>query len=464
MVKELGRRIDEAALSGFRERFAGDVILPIDVGYDDARAVWNGIIDRRPAVVARCTGAADVIKAVRFAREQELLVAVRAGGHSVGGFSTCDGGIVIDLSRMRGARVDPQTQVARVNGGALTSELDHEAQAFELACPVGYVGHTGVAGLTLGGGMGRLQRKHGLTVDNLISVDVVTADGQLIQASEENNAELFWGLRGAGANFGIVTSFEFRLHAVGPIVTHGMVAHPMERARAAAGLFRDYAAAAPDDAMITMGVMIAPAEAGFPEGIVGDPVVVLAATHCGSPEKAEQDLQPLRGLDPLVDTFVPKDYLSLQAIGDEDMGWGRRFYMKGAYLDSLSNEVIDVALEQIAKAPGDCSIPIWAQGGALGRVRDDAMAFTGRDAAFWMGTEAFWEDPAVDDAHIAWGRSAMDALKPFATSGHYVNDHVESGDDIVRATYGVAKYDQLVTLKRKYDPDNVFRMNQNIKP
>lgn len=464
MVKKIGPRIDEAALSEFREDFAGSVILPTNEGYEAARSVWNGIIDRHPAVVVRCTGVSDVISAVRFAREQGLVIAVRAGGHSVGGFSTCDSGIVIDLSGMRGAQVDPQRRVARVNGGALSGELDNEAQRFGLACPVGYVSHTGVAGLALGGGMGRLQRKYGLTVDNLLSVDMVTADGQLIRASEEENAELFWGLRGAGANFGVVTSFEFRLHPVGPNVTNGFVAHLIERAHEVVAFFRDYSATAPDEAMLTMGFVPGPAGAGLPDEVVGRPIVIMAATHCGSPEEAERDLKSLRDLEPLIDTFTTKNFIALQTGYDEEMRWGRRFYMKGAYLDTFPDDLVDVCVEEIAKAPEGCSIPIWAQGGALGRVPNDAMAFTGRDAAFWIGTEAFWEHPALDDPCVTWGRSAMDAIKPFTTAGHYVNDLVESGEDLIRFAYGADKYERLVALKGGYDPDNVFRMNQNIKP
>ena len=464
MGQELDRPLNAAALAAFRRSLDGDVITTDDLEYDAARAVWNGIVDRRPALVARCTDAADVIKAVRFAREQDLVIAVRAGGHSVGGFSTCDGGIIIDLSRMREVSVDPQARFARVDGGALGGDLDREAQAFGLACPLGYVSHTGVAGLALGGGMGRLQRKHGLTTDNVLSIELVTADGQIVRAGEDENPDLFWGVRGAGANFGVVTSFEFRLHPVGPTVTEGFVAHPVDRVQKVVALFSDYSASVPDEAMVTMGLAIAAPGHGLPDEFVGRPVVLVAATHCGSLEQAERDLQPLRGLDPLLDTFAPKDFIALQTMSDEEMRWGRRFYMKGAYLDSFPADLVDVIVEQMERAPEGCSIPIWAQGGALGRVSNDAMAFTGRDAAFWIGTEAFWEDPALDDAHIEWGRSAMDAIKPFSTAGHYVNDLVESGEDLVRFAYGAEKYDRLRTLKRMYDPDNVFRMNQNIKP
>jgi hypothetical protein len=440
-------------------------VVPGDSEYDAARIVWNGMVDRYPAVVARCTGTDDVVSAVRFAREQDLLIAVRAGGHSVGGFSTCDGGIVIDLAGMRGVRVVPERRVARVNGGALLSELDQEAQTFDLACPVGVVGHTGVAGLTLGGGMGRLQRKHGFTVDNVLAVDLVTAEGKLIHVSEDEDADLFWGMRGAGANFGVVTSFEFRLHPIGPTITQGMVVHPVERARDVAAIFREAMATAPDELMISLGVGIATPEPPFPPELAGRPIVLMGATHSGSLDDAERHLRPLRDLEPVLDTFGPKSYLTVQAMSDESMAWGKRFYMKGGFLAALTDAAMDVCVDQVSRAPGgDCSISLWAQGGAVRRMANDAMAFTGREAACWLGVEALWEDPALDVAHIAWGRATMSALKPFTASGHYVNDVVETGDGIVRSIYGDAKYERLVSLKRAFDPDNVFRLNQNIVP
>lgn len=457
------RSLNAPALAAFREAFRGDVVLPDDPGYDAARAVWNGAIDRHPAIIVRPTGAADVISAVRFAREQNLLIAVRSGGHSVGGFSTCDGGIVIDLSAMRGVRVDPDRRLARVNGGALLSELDHEAQAFGLVCPVGVVGHTGVAGLSLGGGMGRLQRRFGLTVDNIVSVDLVTADGRLVHVSEEDNADLFWGMRGAGPNFGVVTSFEFRLHELDPQVTNGSVVHPIERAKEMVGVFRELAANAPEEAMLTLGFATVGPEDPWPE-LVGQPVLILGATHSGSAEDAERDLKPLRGNGELADTFTLRPYLALQAVNDEAMGWGKRFYMKGGFVNELRDELVDVCAEWATQAPGECNVGFWAQGGAVGRVAEDAMAFTGRGAAFWVGAEALWTDPTDDAAHVAWGRGTMDALKPFTTEGAYVNDIVESGVDVVRGIYGDAKYERLVALKRAYDPDNVFRLNQNVKP
>lgn len=463
VVKPLERTLDASALSGFRDVFSGEIVMPEDSDYDRARAVWNATADRYPALIARCSAAGDVITAVRFAREQDLLVAVRGGAHSYPGFSTCDGGIVIDLSPMRGVRVDPERRIARASGGALLGELDQEAQAFGLSCPNGVVSHTGVAGLTLGGGLGRLMRKHGLTIDNLLSVELVTADGRLLRASEDENADLFWGIRGAGANFAVATSFEFRLHPVGPEVVAGMVAYSVEQVHEVAALFHEYATTSSDDVTASMGFGTAPAEPPFPAAVAGLPIVTVGATHAGSLADAERELRRLRDLDPLVDTFGPASYLDLQRSGDDYYAWGKRNYWKGLLLTGLADEAIDVFLEQLAKAPGpNCGFGLMTMGGAVARVPEDATAFSGRNARLWLVVEALWLNPAEDDRHFAWGRAAMKAVRPFATSANYVNDLGRSGD--LRAAYGDAKYERLVALKRAYDPDNFFRLNQNIQP
>jgi len=454
------------AAAGTLENFAGRLIRPDDAEYDAARIVWNAMADKRPALIARCAGIDDVIAALRFAREHELVVAVRGGGHSVAGFGTCDGGIVIDLSGMRGLTIDPERRVVHVEGGAHLSQLDREAQSLGLACPVGVVGHTGVAGLTLGGGMGRLQRKFGFTIDNLLSVDLVAADGRRLHASEDENADLFWGVRGAGANFGVVTSFELQLHPQEATVTHGWIAFPIERSREVAGLAREFLANAPDEAWMSINFGVATDPPFRPEQ-AGTPVVMVSVTHSGSLTDAERDLRPLReGMDPLMDTFAPQRYIAVQGMNDAAMAWGKRFYMKGGFLAELSNEAIEACAAQMAHVPagGECGVSLWSHGGAIGRVSDDAMAFTGRTAAFWLGLEAAWEGAALDEPHKAWSRRAMGALKPFTTVGQYVNDAVESDVGSVQAIYGDAKYERLVTLKRTYDPDNVFRLNANIRP
>jgi FAD/FMN-containing dehydrogenase len=448
--------VQDAALRSLRETFAGETVLPGDVDYDSARAVWNGMIDRRPAIVFRPTTPADVVMALGFARERELDIAVKSGGHSIPGLSTCDDGAVIDLSRMRGVEVDPERRVAQVNGGSLLGELDEQAQSFGLVCPVGVVGHTGVAGLTLGGGMGRLQRRFGLTIDNLLSVELVTADGQLVRASEEENADLFWGLRGAGANFGIVTSFELRLHPLDGAVTHGTLIHPIDRATELASIFRETEEAAPDELWLGFGLGLAE----------GDPIATVQVLHCGSAEQAERDLATLRAFGPpLVDSIETKPHLVAQTMNDEAMRWGHRFYMKSGFIPRLDDALIDLLVEHMARVPDgtDGSVSFWAMGRAIAEVPEDATAFTGRDAAFWISAEILWHDQALDGKCREWARGVMDDIRPFTSVGQYVNDVAEAGQDPA-SIYGAEKYERLVALKRAWDPENVFRLNQNVRP
>jgi FAD/FMN-containing dehydrogenase len=437
--------------------FAGEVIRPDDPGYDAARRVWNGMVDKHPALVVRPTGTSDVIEALRFAREEDLAVAVRCGGHSIPGLSTCDDGIVIDLSRMRGATADPERRVAVAAGGSLLADLDDAAQAFGLVCPVGVVSHTGVAGLTLGGGMGRLQRKFGLTIDNLRAVELVTAEGALIRASEDENADLFWGLRGAGANFGIATSFEFGLHPLDGPITHGAVVHPIERAGELAGVYRDTLERGPDELWMGFYLHTAPG---------AEPVATVSALHCGTPEQAARDLAALRALGgALEDSIEVKPYLVSQHLADESMEWGHRFYMKSAFLPVLPDELVEVGVEQAHRIPPgtEGEFSLWCWGRAIANVPDEATAFTGRDAGFWMAAEIQWDDPALDEASREWARGAVAAVAPFSMPGRYVNDVAETNED-GRAIYGDEKYERLVALKRAWDPDNVFRLNQNIRP
>jgi FAD/FMN-containing dehydrogenase len=453
------------ALTALTDTFAGQVVLPGDPEYDSARVVWNGMIDRRPALVVRPTGADDVVAAVRFAREQDLIVAVRCGGHSVSGQSTCDDGIVIDLSRMRGVSVDPEQRRAKAGGGALLSELDTEAQAHGLACPVGVVSHTGVAGLTLGGGMGRLMRKHGLTIDNMLSAEVVTADGWVVRASEDENPDLFWGLRGAGANFGIVTSFEFRLHPLDPVITAGAVVHPVERAGELAALYRELCDAGPDELFLGYALGLALPAEDFPPELAGKPIALITVLHSGPLEAAERDLAELRAFGPpVVDSIAPKPYLEVQQMNDEAMDWGHRFYMKSGFLPLLSDELVDVMVDHAARGPegAEAGISLWAAGRAIAEVPEEATAYTGRGAAFWVAAEVFWDDPALDGRSRDWGRVAMAAVDPFTSEGRYVNDVMEAGE--AEDVYGSTKYERLVAVKRAWDPENVFRLNQNVQP
>ena len=443
-------------LSTFRERFRGETVLPEDSGYDQARRVWNGMVDRRPALVVRPSGVEDVTAAIRFGREEDLPVAVRCGGHSIPGLSTCDDGLVIDLSGMGGAEVDPEARTARVGGGALLAELDQAAQEHGLVCPVGVVSHTGAAGLTLGGGMGRLMRRFGLTIDNLLSVELVTADGRLVRASDDEHPELFWGLRGAGANFGIATSFEFRLHPLDHAITFGGVTHPLDRARELAALWRDLAENGPDELFLSFGT----------DNEKGGNAYV-TALHSGSVAQAERDLAELRAYGPPVtDTIAPRAYLETQGLYDEPHGWGHRFYMKSAFLPALPDEAVDVCVDYATQAPEgtESSFSTWAWGRRIAETPEDGTAFTGRGAAAWIAAEALWDDPALDDECRTWARDALGDLAPFASDGRYVNDVVELGADVPRMIYGEEKYERLVALKREWDPDNVFRLNQNIQP
>lgn len=449
----------------FRESFGGDVIEPSEAGYDDARRVWNGMIDRRPALVVRPSGVDDVVAAVRFGRENDLVIAIRGGGHSMSGLSTCDGGLVIDLSGMRGVTVDPTRRRARANGGAMLSELDRAAQEHGLVCPIGVVGHTGVGGLTLGGGMGRLQRKHGLTIDNLVAAELVTADGRRVRANADDNADLFWGLRGAGANFGVVTAFEFDLHPFGPTVTRGSQVYPATRIREVWPMFRQWAANAPDDLMLTMNLSVAGAADGIPNDLVGSPTISLGIFHAGDPSDVDRELAPLRSIEPPVSGFVTQmPYLELQAAFDEVSRWGRRVYTKGGFANNIRPAAFDQLFEHLARAPGENSFSIWIQGGAMGRVADEATAFTGRNALFDVSSDSTWDDPAQDEAQIAWARQAWSIVEPDLTTGRYVNEVSDAHDTPGKTIYGEAKFDRLVALKRVWDPDNVFQLNQNIRP
>jgi FAD/FMN-containing dehydrogenase len=443
------------ALSRFRDRFKGQLIGPEDPEYDQARIVWNGMADRRPALIARCTEVDDVVEAIRFGREEDLVIAVRGGGHSIAGHSTCDGGIVIDLSRMREVVVDPVSKRARVQAGAHLSQLDQAAQEHGLVCPVGVVGHTGVAGLTLGGGMGRLMRKFGLTIDNLLRVDLITAEGEKVSASEAENPDLFWGLRGAGANFGVATSFEFRLHPMDGTIFHGGAVFPIGRRLEMAERVREFVATY-DDVGLWLGF-------GTFDELQGQQVMIVGSTHTGSVENAIDKSRVFRDANPLMDFYGAKSYLTVQGLNDEPLAWGSRFYTKAGFFSELSDEVVDRCAAQIEKAPAGAEVSLWAHGGAVGKVADDAMAYTGRTAAFNVSCEALWTDPAHDEAMMGWGRGAHADMKPLMSTGQYVNEVVDAGTDLAQI-YGKAKSERLVALKRKYDPDNVFRLNQNIRP
>jgi FAD/FMN-containing dehydrogenase len=448
-----------------RQDFGGEVILPADAGYDQARRVWNGMIDRRPAVVVRPRTAADVATAVRFSRDEDLALAVRGGGHSLPGLSTCDDGLVIDLSLMRGVTINPAARTARANGGALLRELDESAQAHGLVCPVGVVGHTGVGGLTLGGGMGRLQRRFGLTVDNLRAVELITADGRNVRASADENADLFWGLRGAGANFGVATAFEFNLHPMAGTITRVAYSYPADRAADVWPAWRDFAATAPREYHVTLNMVRATPAADYPPAIAGLPIVTVGFFCEGDPEAIKAAVDAVRGaVEPAVESVTQMPYLTLQTMFDEAAGWGHRYYAKGGFSDGLPADAWQQLADHMATAGPEDSIALWTQGGAIAETSDDAMAFTGRQALFDVSADTTWEDPSQDGVRFAWVRRAMAIIEPYQVTGGYVNEQSDVGAGLAESIYGGAKYQRLVALKRQWDPDNLFRLNQNIRP
>jgi FAD/FMN-containing dehydrogenase len=450
-----------------RGGFHGAVILPADPGYDAARAIWNGAIDRRPACIARCTGVADVVAAVRFARERDLLVAVRSGGHGVGGYALCDGGLVIDLSPMKGIRVDPVARRARAEAGVLWGELDRETQLHGLATVGGIVTHTGIAGLTLGGGIGWLMRKHGATVDNLVSVDLVTADGEVLTASEDENPDLFWGVRGGGGNFGIVTSFEYRLHPVGPIVLAGPIYHPLADAREVLRFYREFIAAAPDELTTIFNLRVAPPLPFLPENVHGKPIVMVGACYAGATEDGIEVVRPLKEFGtPIVDLLEPKPYTALQSMFDPSVPHGWHYYWKSVELPPLTDTAIDTLADHASALTSPKSYCIVFQlGGALARVAEDETAFSQRDAAHNVNINAVWtEDDPEGERHVAWAREFFSAMQPHAGRHVYVNFLGDEGADRVRQAYGERQYERLAALKRTYDPTNFFRLNQNIEP
>jgi len=445
----------------------GELIAPRYAAYDEARRIWNGAIDRRPACIARCTGVADVVAAVRFAREHDLLVAVRSGGHGVAGHAVCDGGLVVDLSPMKGIRVDPAARSARAQAGVLWGELDRETQLFGLATVGGIVTHTGIAGLTLGGGIGWLMRKHGATVDNLLSADVVTAQGEIVTASENENPDLFWAIRGGGGNFGIVTSLEYRLHRVGPTVLAGPVFHPLEDAPAVLRFYREFVAAAPDELTTIFDLSVPPPFPSLPEEVHGKPVVMVGACYAGPPDEGAEVVRPLKQFGrPIADLLEPKPYTALQAMFDPLVPHGWHRYWKSVELPPLTDDAIDTLVEHSLALTSPKSYCIVFQlGGALARVGQDETAFSQRDATHNVNINAVWtEDDPHTDRHIAWARAFFDAMQPHAGRRVYLNFLGDEGEDRVRQAYGTEQYERLVEIKRKYDPTNLFRLNQNIEP
>jgi hypothetical protein len=458
--------LGDATLAEFEQGLSGRLIRPGDDDYDEARSIWNGAHDKRPALVVRCAGVADVMRAVDFARSEDLDVAVRGGSHSIPGFSTVDGGIVIDLSAMRAVHVEPARRTAVAEGGATWADFDHETQAFGLAVTGGLVSSTGIAGFTLGGGIGWLMRKCGLAADNLIGADIVTADGALVHASESENAELLWGLRGGGGNFGIATSLEFRLHPVGPNVLAGPIFFAGERAEEILCFYRDWVRGLPDDTTTLANLTTAPPAPFLPEHVHGKRVVAVVAVHAGDPDEGRRVVQPLKDIaDPVADLIDVMPYTMMQGLLDALWGRGAHNYMSSAFVDELSDEAIAAAIERHAAVPSPHSeIHLHHFGGAVARVGEDETAFGNRSAQYVLNVIA--RSPSADgfDANVEWARGTTQALSPESRSAAYVNFMGDAGDARLRASYGDAKYERLVALKRRYDPTNLFRLNQNIKP
>jgi FAD binding domain/Berberine and berberine like len=445
--------------------FRGELIRPGDPSYDEQRKVWNGSIDRSPAAIARCATAQEVVDAVELARESGLPTAVSAGGHSFPGLSTCDEGLVIDLSKMKRIEVDPEERTARVEAGVLLGELDAATQAHGLAVPAGIVTHTGVAGLTLGGGIGWLHRKYGLTIDQLISATTVTAGGEVVRASEAENAELFWGLRGGGGNFGVVTEFEFRLNPLGPTVLAGPIFWLIESSPEVLRFYRDWIAEAPNDLMTIVIHRKAPPLDFVPPELQGRLIVGVVCCWAGDPEEGEKVIRPLREFgSPVLDLCEPKPFVEHQAMFDPSFPHGRWYYMRSCDVAELTDDVIDITVEHSMRIRSPLtSFPIWQLGGAIRNVGIDETAFNGRGAGHTFNITTVTEDEQGFAEEREWARGFWSALAPFH-EGVYVNFLMEEGQDRVCQAYGPAKYDRLRALKREYDPDNLFRLNQNIPP
>jgi FAD/FMN-containing dehydrogenase len=448
--------LEESAVQGFADSLRGRLLRPGDDGYDEARKVWNGMIDRRPALIARCAGVADVVAAVRFSRTHDVLVSVRGGGHNITGNAVCEGGLMIDLSPMKSLRVDPVKRTARAEAGLTWGEYNRETQAFGLASTGGVVSTTGIAGLTLGGGLGWLHGKHGLSCDNLLSADLVTAEGQFLTVSADQHPDLFWGLRGGGGNFGVVTSFEYRVHPVGPVLA-GMVVHPMSRGKEVLRFYRDFCRSCPDEMVAAGALMTSPD---------GDPVAAIVAAYIGDLGTGEMAVAPLRKFGPpLVDTIAPTSYVALNTLFDAAFPYGGvQRYWKSSFLKELADDMLDIMIARSAKFLSPMSnVLFFHLHGCAARVDRDATAFGLRDDQWDYDVISQWTDPAETAGHIRWTREFWNAVEPFSTGEVYVN-HLDAEEGArIRGAYS-RNYERLVALKNKYDPTNLFRLNQNIKP
>lgn len=456
--------LSDETLAAFRQSFAGPILLPSDTDYDTVRVIWNKMYDRKPALIARCTGVADVIDAVNFARNNRLLFTVRGGGHHVAGFAVQDDALLIDLSLMKGIHVDPQGRTVRAQAGVTLAELDRETQVFGLATPIGVVSETGIAGLTLGGGMGHLRRKYGLACDNLIGADIVTADGEFRHLSATENSDLFWGIRGGGGNFGIVTTFEYKLHPVGPLVMSATALYALADAKQVLSAWRDFMQDAPDEVTSSAFFWGIPPLPPIPQELWGQTIVGVTAVYAGDADEGEQLLQPLRALaTPILDLSGKMPYTMVQKSFDPFFPKaGHLYYNKSTDLTSLDDEVLDALIRGAHEKPTAPSILVlWLYGGAMSRVPVHETAFRGRDVPMLYSIDLVWDDPADSERYMGWARNTIKALQPYSAGGLYTN--FASDPEAAAAAFG-ANHQRLVDLKNKYDPLNLFRMNQNIKP
>ncbi|HSE91337.1 MAG TPA: FAD-binding oxidoreductase [Candidatus Binatia bacterium] len=451
--------LDQASIADLAARFSGLLLRPGESGYDDVRRVHNGMIDKRPALIARCLGSADIVDAVNFARTHGLDLAVRGGGHNVAGRAVCDGGLMLDLSLMKGIHVDPVRRTARAQGGVTWRELNREMQLYGLAVTGGVVSTTGIAGLTLGGGVGWLMGKYGLALDNLRSVELVTAEGQLLRTSEDEQADLFWAVRGGGGNFGVATSFEYQLHPVGPTITGGLVAHPFDRARDVLRFFRDFTASLPDEFTVFAGLIHAPDGSGTK-------LAAMVTCHCGSLAEGETAMRPLKQFGPpVMDEIGPMPYCQLNGMLDAAYPKGALNYWKSSFLAQLSDDAIDTIVECFARCPTSMGQLLLEHfHGAAARIGVGDSAFPHREDGYNLLVLSEWMEPENSDRCIAWARESYNLMRPSFTPGRYVNYlGDDDGEDAVAAAYG-PNYQRLRALKAKYDPTNLFHLNQNIRP
>ena len=458
-------KLQSTKIDAFKGKFRGEVVSPGDEAYDDARKIWNGMIDKHPALIVRCTTTSDVVLAVNFARDNGLLLAVRGGGHNIAGSAMCDDGIVIDLSQMKAASIDPAARRVTIAGGATLADLDASTQAHGLATPLGINSTTGIGGLTLGGGFGWLSRKHGMTIDNLEAAEVVTAAGEVVRASNTEHPDLFWALRGGSGNFGVVTHFEFRLHPVGPDVLSGLIVYPISAAKSVLRQYREFLAQAPDALSVWAVLRQAPPLPFLPEEVHGTAMIALALLYAEDPKLGEPLIDPLRKFGtPLGEHVGVQPYIAWQQAFDPLLTPGARNYWKSHNFSTLQDGLFDAVIESIENLPSpQCEIFFGAIGGATTRPAPESAAYAHRDAQFVMNVHGRWQEKADDERCIGWAREFFKASAPFASGGVYVNFLTADEGDRVRSAYG-PNYDRLAQVKRTYDPDNLFRMNQNIQP